>query len=102
MSRAICKQALAVSVLLAILATIAPVPAQAAVWAPGDGATWSSSGLAWLSVLWDRLAALVVGGGNHATGATRQLRPKDDPSSVPGNNPTPQDGSYINPDGQPK
>ena len=80
MSRAICKQAIAVSVLLATLSMMAPAPAQAAAWAPAGKAPWSS-GWSWISALWDHLATLLHGGGPATTAA-------------------PMDGSYINPDGQ--
>ncbi|HEV3459710.1 MAG TPA: hypothetical protein VHG32_24420 [Thermoanaerobaculia bacterium] len=76
MSRAICKQAVAVLALMAILSMIAAAPAQAGPRAAGAKAP-VSSGWTWISTLWERLAALV-----HGVGAA-----------------TPLDSPWINPDG---
>jgi hypothetical protein len=73
MSRATCKQFAAVLALLATLSMIAPAPAQAASRAAGGKAP-RSSGLTWLSSLWDHLASLIC-------------------------DEQPLDGSYIHPDG---
>ena len=102
MSRAICNQAVAVSALLAILSMMAPSPAQAAAWPSGGKASWSS-GLTWISALWDQLAALVHGGnGGPATGAAGSGRPGIRHSPAAGaSSSTPMDSSAINPDGQP-
>ncbi|HVR06491.1 MAG TPA: hypothetical protein VMW75_00460 [Thermoanaerobaculia bacterium] len=100
MSRAICKHAVAVSVLLVILSTLAPAPAQAAAWDSGGKTSWSG-GLTWISSLWDQLVALVHGGGSgpatgKATGGRSSGRNFAAPCVV-----SPLEGSGINPDGQP-
>jgi hypothetical protein len=73
MNRATCKQFVAALALLATLSMMAPAPAQAAFRAAGGKAP-RSSGLTWLSSLWDHLASLLCDA-------------------------TPLDSSAINPDG---
>ncbi|HYL05347.1 MAG TPA: hypothetical protein VE075_04875 [Thermoanaerobaculia bacterium] len=101
MSRVTCKQAVAVSALLATLLLMAPSPAQAAVWASGGKASWSS-GLSWISALWDQVAALIHGGGPAAGAAGGGRRPGVRHNPAAGAcSASPMDSSAINPDGQP-
>ena len=101
MSRAICKQAVAVSALLVILSTLAPAPAQAAVWDSAGKTPWSG-GLTWISSLWDQLVAMVHGGGSGpAKGTAAGGRPGGRNFAAAPCVVSPLEGSGINPDGQP-
>jgi len=105
MKRITWKHAVAGLALLATLSLVAPAPAQAAVWGAGErGDAWSD-GWSWMSSLWDGLVRMLGGGaaGRVPPQAPATARPQGTAveksttdSSVTGDN-----GSMINPDGQP-
>ncbi|HXM70429.1 MAG TPA: hypothetical protein VN970_04800, partial [Thermoanaerobaculia bacterium] len=110
MKRVTWKHAVAGLALLAALALVAPVPAQAAVWgAGGQGDAWTD-GWTWISSLWDRLA-MMLGGGHSPMAPKAPLAPASASQRGPavqksttgssGATVSGDNGSMINPDGQP-
>jgi hypothetical protein len=112
MKRITWKHAVAGLVLLATLLLVAPTPAQAAVWgAGGRGDAWSD-GWSWISSLWGELVMMFGGG---AAGRVPPRAPQAPPATARPHGPaveksttnnggssvTGDNGSMINPDGQP-
>lgn len=102
MKRVICKQAVAVLALLAILSLVAPAPAQAAVWGAGSRGAWSD-GWTWIASLWEQVAMMFGGGKTmRSPSAVKQLGLVQKSSTTSGGASASSDnGSMINPDGQP-
>ncbi len=114
MKRVAWKKCVAGLALLALLSLLAPVPAHAAAWG-GGGQTALSGSWTWIAAFWERLAAMILGGGNgprmSPTSQTSQrfghgsLTRKDDAVSATTTDstgailPTDDNGTMINPDG---
>jgi hypothetical protein len=102
------KHAVAGLVLLATLLLVAPTPAQAAVWgAGGRGDAWSD-GWSWISSLWGVMVMMFGGCGRvpRAPQAPATARPhgpavEKSTTNSSGSSVTGDNGSMINPDGQP-
>jgi hypothetical protein len=110
MNRITWKHAVAGLALLATLSLVAPAPAQAAVWgAGGRGDAWSD-GWSWISSLWGELVMMFGGGAGRvpprapqAPATARPHGPAVEKSTTDnsGGTVTGDNGSMINPDGQP-
>jgi hypothetical protein len=103
MKRITWKHAVAGLVLLATLLLVAPTPAQAAVWgAGGRGDAWSD-GWSWISSLWGELVMMFGGGARVPPATARPHGPAVEKSTTNngGSSVTGDNGSMINPDGQP-
>ncbi len=111
MKRITWKHAVAGLALLATLSLVAPTPAQAAAWsAGGRGDAWSD-GWSWMSSLWNGLVMMFGGGGagrvppatKAPPAAARPHGPAVEKSSTGSSGATASgdNGSMINPDGQP-
>ncbi len=107
MNRVTWKRAVAGLALLATLLLVAPTPAQAAVCGAGGGGDAWSDGWSWISSLWDGLA-MMFGGGRaprapQAPATARQRGPAVEKSTTDSSGGTTagDNGSMINPDGQP-
>ena len=105
MKRVVWKKCVAGLALLALLSLLAPVPAHAAAWG-GGGQTALSGSWTWIAAFWERLAAMILGGGNGPrTSSHGSLTRKDDAVSTTTTDstgailPTDDNGTMINPDG---
>lgn len=103
MNRVTWKRAVAGMVLLATLALVAPAPAHAAVWGAGSSDGWSD-GWTWISSLWDRLAMMFGLGKSPVAPAAARPRGAVQKSAADsgGSTVSTDNGSMINPDGQPQ
>ena len=105
MRRVAWKQCVASLLLLAVLSLLVPAPAQAAGWG-GGGQTALSGSWNWLAAFWERLAAMILGGGNGPRSDHGLVRKSDDGVSAATTTtgsgailPTDDNGTMINPDG---